>query len=240
MDHRRARIALAEAFGTAVLVVGGPGTAIFLTLFGNPPLWAVVLTVALAFGLSLMVMAYTIGNISGCHINPAVTLGMWASGKVKGADVPVFIGAQFVGGLIGSSILWLILKGTSGYYQIAKAHGFASNGWGNQSPSHFGFTSVATIEVVVTLIFVIAVVSTSRKSMAVGMTGVTVGFALTLAHLIAIPVDNTSVNPARSFATAVYAPSAYLEQVWAFFVFPAIGGILAGLLWRVMVHPEDL
>lgn len=235
----KGRIALAEGLGTAVLVVGGPGTAIFLTLFGKPPLWQVVLTVALAFGLSLMVMAYTIGSISGCHINPAVTIGSWAAGKTEGRDVPIYFGAQFVGGLIGSTIIWAILKGTSGYYNLAKEHGFASNGWGKQSPTGFGFTSAVVIEIVITFIFVMVVVSTSRKSMAAGFTGMSVGFALALVHLISIPVDNTSVNPARSLATAVYAPSAYLKQVWAFIVFPLVGGLIAGAVWRALVPRED-
>jgi aquaporin Z len=235
----KGRIALAEALGTAVLVFAGPGTAIFLNAqdAGVP---AKIVGVALAFGLALMCMAYTIGSISGCHINPAVTIGMWVTGKTKTEDVPVYIGAQLVGGLIGSSILALILSGTKGYFSIAKRAGFASNGWGAQSPGKFGFSSVAIIEVVVTMIFVLIVISTSRKSFPAPMTGVSVGLGLTLVHLISIPVSNTSVNPARSLATAVYAGGNYLSDVWAFFVFPIVGAVIAGLVWRALCPAEDL
>jgi aquaporin Z len=244
----RGRIALAEAIGTMILVVGGPGTAILATgLFAGAPRSVGVLGVALAFGLSLLCAAYAIGSISGCHINPAVTIGLWAIKKTEGALVPFYLVGQVVGGIVGAGIIYVIANSINGF--SAEATGFASNGYGSHSPSAlangghvaggFDLAVVILVEVVFTAIFVFVIASTSRGSMTVGFTGLTVGLMLTLVHLITIPVDNTSVNPARSLATAVFQGSWALEQVWVFIVFPIIGGLIGALVWRALVPAHD-
>lgn len=233
----RGRIALAEAIGTLILVVGGPGTAVLATggFFGKGSVG--VLGVALAFGLSLLCAAYAIGSISGCHINPAVTAGLWALGKTKSGDVPFYMGGQVVGGLVGALIIFVIANSHSGF--SAKDAGFASNGYGTHSPGGFKLGAVILTEIVFTGLFVFVIASTSRKSMSPGFTGVTVGLMLTLIHLITIPVDNTSVNPARSIATAVFQHDWALKQLWVFIIFPIVGGVLGGLAWKALVPPAD-
>jgi aquaporin Z len=233
----RGRIALAEAIGTLILVVGGPGTAVLATGRFFPTGSVGVLGVALAFGLSLLCAAYAIGSISGCHINPAVTAGLWALGKTKGGDVPFYIGGQVVGGVIGATIIFILANSQPGF--SAKANGFASNGYGAHSPGGFDLGPVILMEIVFTALFVFVIASTSRKSMSPGFTGITVGLMLTLIHLITIPVDNTSVNPARSLATAVFQHTWALSQLWVFIVFPVVGGILGGVLWKTLVPAED-
>jgi aquaporin Z len=233
---QRSRIFVAEMVGTLILVVGGPGTAIFAgSKVGN-------LGVAFAFGLSLLCAAYLFGSISGCHINPAVTIGLWALGKTKSNDVPVYIVAQIIGGIVGGLIIWGILESAkiTGLDSKATFAG-ASNGYGKHSPAipHFALGAVAITEVVLTGLFVLVIVSTSRKSMPAGFTGVAIGLMLTVVHLISIPIDNTSVNPARSLATAVFAPSWALEQLWAFIVFPIVGCLFAAVIWRAVVPAED-
>jgi aquaporin Z len=247
--NERARIALAEGIGTMILVVGGPGTAILATgTFAGPKSTVGVIGVALAFGLSLLCAAYAIGSISGCHINPAVTLGLWAIKKTEGALVPFYFLGQVIGGIVGAGIIFVIANSISGF--SAKATGFASNGYGSHSPSAianggnvlggFDLGVVILVEVVFTALFVFVIASTSRGSMTVGFTGLTVGLMLTLIHLITIPIDNTSVNPARSIATAVFQGSWALEQLWVFIVFPLVGGLLGALVWRALVPSHDL
>lgn len=228
------RIPLAEAFGTAVLVIGGPGTAIFATGVFNS-LSVGILGVALAFGLSLTAMAYTIGRISGCHINPAVTIGMIVTRKLDAAkSAPYFVG-QFVGGVVGAGIIALILSGTDGYLSMAQDAGFASNGFGEHSPGGFDLMSVAIIEIVLTAVFVLIVLGTTNSDgVPSGFGPIAAGVGLTLVHLIAIPVSATSVNPARSLATAVFQGDWALGQVWAFIVFPAIGAALGGAIYLVL------
>ena len=176
-------------------------------------------------GFSLLVAAYAIGSISGCHINPAVTLGLWVIGKTKSIELPYYIVGQVVGGLVGALIIFVIAKGSLVHFS-ASASGFASNGYGAHSPGGFKLSAVMLDEVVFTGIFVFIIASTSRLSMPVGMTGVTVGLTLTVIHLITIPVDNTSVNPARSLSTAVFQGGWALDQLWVFIVFPSRGGHL--------------
>jgi len=233
----RGRIALAEAIGTAILIVGGPGTAILATGGFLTTSSVGELGVAIAFGLSLLCAAYAIGSISGCHINPAVTAGLWALGKTKSGDVPFYMGGQVVGGIIGAGIIFVIAHSHAGF--SAKASGFASNGYGAHSPGGFKLPAVMLTEVVFTGLFVFIIASTSRKSMSPGLTGVTVGLMLTVIHLITIPVDNTSVNPARSLATAIFQHGWALGQVWVFIVFPLIGGLAGGLVWKVLVPADD-
>jgi len=235
--NKSTRIALAEGLGTMILVVGGPGTAILATggFFESGSVG--VLGVAIAFGLSLLCAAYAIGSISGCHINPAVTLGLWAIKKTDGKDVPWYIGGQVVGGLLGGLVIFIIANGIDGF--SAKSTGFASNGYGSHSPGGFPIGSAILVEIVFTAIFIFVIASTSRRSMPPGFTGITVGLMLTLIHLITIPVDNTSVNPVRSLATAVFQGSWALEQLWVFIVFPIVGGLLGAVIWRALVPAED-
>jgi aquaporin Z len=235
--NQQARIALAEGVGTLILVVGGPGTAILATGGFFPTGSVGILGVAIAFGLSLLCAAYAIGSISGCHINPAVTAGLWAMGKTKSSDVPWYIGGQVVGGIVGAAIIFVIANSHDGF--SAKTTGFASNGYGAHSPGGFKLPAVIIAEVAFTAIFVFVIASTSRKSMSPGMTGITVGLMLTLIHLISIPIDATSVNPARSLATAIFQHTWALKQLWAFIVFPLVGGVLGALLWKTLVPAED-
>jgi aquaporin Z len=231
------RIAVAEAIGTMILVVGGPGTAVLATGGFFQAGSVGVLGVALAFGLSLLCAAYAIGSISGCHINPAVTAGLWAVGKTKTSDVPYYVVGQVVGGLVGAGIIFVIAHSQPGFN--SKTNGFASNGYGVHSPGGFKLPAVILTEIIFTGLFVFVIASTSRKSMSPGFTGVTVGLMLTLIHLITIPVDNTSVNPARSIATAVVQHGWALGQLWVFIVFPVVGGLLGGYVWKALVPPED-
>ena len=233
------RIPLAEAIGTMVLVIGGPGTAIFATGGFDDGLSVGILGVSLAFGLSLLCMAYLIGRISGCHINPAVTIGMILAKKIDAAkSAPYFIG-QFVGGIIGAGIIALTLSGTDGYLSAAQDAGFASNGYGEHSPAGFDLLSVAIVEIVLSAVFVLIVLgTTTTKGVPTGFGPIAAGLGLTLVHLVSIPVSNTSVNPARSLATAVFQGDWALGQVWAFILFPVIGAVIAGAVWMVIGEPE--
>ncbi len=239
MNHTT-RVVLAEGIGTAVLVIGGPGTAIFATGGFNEGLNLGILGVAFAFGLSLMCMAYLIGRISGCHVNPAVTIGMIATKKLDTAKAAPYMIAQVVGGLVGAGVLALILGGTGSYLSAAQDAGFASNGYGSHSPGGFDLLSVAIIEIVVTAIFVLIVLGTTDESgVPKGFGPIAAGFGLTLVHMISIPVSNTSVNPARSIATAVFQGDWALGQVWVFIIFPALGALLAAAIW-IVVGPQPI
>jgi aquaporin Z len=239
--NQTTRVVLAEGIGTAVLVIGGPGTAIFATGGFNEGLNLGILGVAFAFGLSLLCMAYLIGRISGCHINPAVTVGLLLARKHPTAKAAPYVAAQVVGGIVGAGLLALILSGTDGYFAAAQDAGFASNGYGSHSPAGFDLLSVAIIEIVVTAIFVLIVLGTTDESgVPKGFGPIAAGLGLTLVHMISIPVSNTSVNPARSIATAVFQGDWALGQVWAFIVFPIIGAAVAAGIWMVVgpVRPE--
>lgn len=227
------RIFVAEVIGTAVLVIGGPGTAILATggFFGEGSVG--VLGVAFAFGIALLAMAYAIGGVSGCHINPAVTLGLWLNGAIDAALVPVYAVAQLLGGAIGGAVVWAIAAGAPGDFDPSPDN-FAVNGWANLSPGGFNFGAMVVAELVMTAILVFVVLSTTHRAFSPAASGLTVGLTLTLIHLISIPVDNTSVNPARSFGVAVFAGGDALEQLWAFFVFPAIGAVLGAIAWRAV------
>jgi aquaporin Z len=215
---RRLRLALTELVGTAVLVLGGCGTAVIAGEHVG------FLGVAFAFGLSLLIMAYTIGGITGCHINPAVTLGLVLTGRTNKEDLPWYWAGQVVGGLFGALILFIVASGTEGF--SAKASGFASNGYGKHSPGGYNLGAVAVSEIVLTALLVLVVVATFQRAYPLGFGGLAVGLTLTAIHLISIPVDNTSVNPARSIGVAVFQHGWALGQLWAFVVFPLIGGVL--------------
>jgi aquaporin Z len=227
------RIFVAELIGTMVLVIGGPGTAILATGGFFKGGSVEVLGVSLAFGLSLLAMAYAIGSVSGCHINPAVTIGLWLSGKIEAALLPVYFVAQLAGAAIGAAVIWIIASGAPGDFDPSPEN-FAVNGWANLSPGGFAFGAMVVTEIIMTAILVFVVLSTTHRAFTPAAGGLAVGLTLTLIHLISIPVDNTSVNPARSFGVAVFAGGDALEQLWAFFVFPVIGAILGAVAWAVV------
>jgi len=238
------RILIAEIIGTAILILGGPGSAMIATgNFGGPPSTIGRLGVALAFGLSLLCAAYLFGHISGCHINPAVTIGMWALNRTKGREVPAYLVGQIIGAALGGLALWGIFESSD---TIAKSKlgsqalfSGASNGWANHSPGGFAFGAMVITEVLFTALFVLVIAGTTRKSAIVGFAGIPIGLMLALVHLVTIPVDNTSVNPARSFATAIFADDWAIEQLWAFILFPIVGGLVGALIWRLVTTKED-
>src|SRR3954471_15843240 len=207
---------IAEATGTAVLMIVGPGSAILAAdKIG-------ILGVAFAFGLALLAMAYTIGHVSGCHINPAVTLGFLASRKLTFLQAVYYWVAQFVGATIGGLLIFIISKGGD----LDQTKVFAANGWGSKIGSDFGFWPMVVVELVFTALLIFVVLSTTTVGYPTGMGGLAAGLTLTMIHLATIPVDNTSVNPARSFGAAIYNGSRAFSQLWVFIVFPLLGGAL--------------
>ena len=215
----------AELIGTFVLVFGGCGTAV---LAGDHVGW---LGVSLAFGLTLLTMAYAIGPISGCHINPAVTVGLWVSKKISFKDVPGYIIAQILGGILAAAVLLLILKGMPGGYDPSLS-GFAANGYGQHSPAGFSATSGFVVEVVLSFLLVFTVLGATDVKSPVGFAGLPIGFVLVLIHLVGIPVTNTSVNPARSISQAVFVGGWALQQLPLFIVAPIIGAVLAAIIFK--------
>lgn len=229
----RPRILAAEAIGTLILILGGPGTAILTSNFG-PEIGT--LGVALGFGFALLVAAYAVGPISGCHINPAVTLGLWLHRKVESAAVPSYVAGQVLGALVGGAVL-VAIAGSNGDFDVSDRN-FATNGWANLSPGGFDFAAMAFTEILLTGVLVFVVLSTTHRDFSVGQGGITIGLTLALIHFISIPVDNTSVNPVRSLATNLFAGGDALEQLWAFIVFPLGGAILGWAAWRVCSGTE--
>ena len=225
--QNNARILGAEAFGTAVLVMGGAGTAILM-----PASQVKVLAVALAFGFSWLIMAYTIGPVSGGHMNPAVTLGMWLARKVNGAHAFFAVIGQILGAAIGGFIVWGIARGVDGYDRGS----FDSNGFSDHSPGGYGLGSVMVVEIIFTALFVTVVLFTTSRRFSVGFGGLVAGLTLAVIHLATMSIDNTSVNPARSFGTAIFAngTSNALEQLWVFIVFPLVGALLGVFLWLMI------
>jgi aquaporin Z len=232
------RRAVAEAFGTFWLVLGGCGSAVLaanLPDLGGGHLGIGFAGVALAFGLTLLTMVYTIGPISGCHINPAVTVGLWAARRFPGSDVIAYVVAQVVGAIVAAGILYLIASGKTGF----TVGGFATNGYGSLSPGGYGLVAVAIDEIVLTFAFVTIILGSTDKRAPAGFAGIAIGLSLTLIHLISIPVDNTSVNPARSLGPAIFAGSAALGQLWLFWVAPLVGGMLAGFAYGPMFGAKN-
>ena len=219
------KLAAAEALGTFILMLGGPGTAILVPGFDGK-----VLMVSLAFGLSLLVAAYAIGPVSGCHINPAVTVGMAVAKKIDTALVPFYMVGQIVGAVVGGAAILGIAGGVKGGFS-ADVTNFAVNGWDALSPAKYNFTSMLLVEIILTAVLVYVVLSTTHKGFSAGFGGLTAGMTLALIHMISIPVDNTSVNPARSLGVAVFAGGDAMSQLWAFIVFPVVGGIVGALVW---------
>ena len=217
----------AEFIGTFWLVLGGCGTAVLAA--GFPHLGVGFVGVALAFGLTLLTMAYAIGHISGCHINPAVTFGLAAGGRFPAGEVIPYIVAQVLGGILASSVLYVIASGAAGFSLSA---GFAANGYGAHSPGGYPLLSCAVSEVTMTLIFLFVIMGATDKRVPAGFAPIPIGLVLTLIHLISIPVTNTSVNPARSTGPAVFVGGWAIEQLWLFWLAPIVGGVLGGLLYR--------
>jgi aquaporin Z len=217
----------AEFFGTFWLVLGGCGSAVLAAAFPNLGIGFV--GVAIAFGLTVLTMAYAIGHISGCHLNPAVTIGLWVGKRFPAKDIAPYIIAQVIGGLAGAGVLYLIASGAAGF---DVSGGFASNGYGAHSPGGYSLTACLTTEVVMTLMFVLIILGATDKRVPQGFAPIAIGLGLTLIHLISIPVTNTSVNPARSTGVAVFAGGWAVSQLWLFWVAPIIGAALGGLIYR--------
>ncbi|ALJ21284.1 aquaporin Z [Microbacterium sp. No. 7] len=234
---------LAEALGTFLLVFGGVGTALFAANFGasdnGTSLGVGFVGVALAFGLTVVAGAYAWGPISGGHFNPAVTLGVAAAGRFAWKDTPGYIVAQIVGGAVASSLLFLIGSfGPAGWLDAAQSGGFASNGFGDLSPGGFGLGAAAVIEIVLTAVFLFVILGVTHARLGTAFAGLAIGLTLTLIHLISIPVTNTSVNPARSIAAAIYGGTGPLGQLWAFIVFPIVGALIAGFVYRAVFEAK--
>ncbi|ARP53177.1 aquaporin Z [Alcaligenes faecalis] len=223
----------AETLGTFWLVFGGCGSAIFAAAY--PELGIGFAGVALAFGLTLLTMCYAIGNISGCHINPAVTLGLVAGGRFPARDAIPYIIAQVIGGLLAGGVLYLIASGKTGFDPVA---GFASNGFGEHSPDNYSRNAALIAEIVLTAFFLFIIMGATHKRGHAGLAGVAIGLSLTLIHLISIPITNTSVNPARSTGVAFFQGTWAMEQLWLFWVAPLIGGVIGALVYRFL-HSND-
>jgi aquaporin Z len=231
MDHDTLKRAAAEFFGTFWLTFGGCGAAVLSA--GFPQLGIGFLGVALAFGLTVLTMAYAVGHISGGHFNPAVTLGLWSAGRCANRHVLPYIGAQVVGAIVAAGVLYLIASGKEGWVP----GGFASNGYGALSPGKFGLTACFATELLTTFFFLFIIIGTTSKGAAHGFAGIPIGFALVLIHLISIPVTNTSVNPARSTGPALFAGADYVAQLWLFWLAPVVGAMLAGALAKWLYEP---
>src|SRR5215469_11401020 len=234
MENDMSRRVAAEFFGTLWLVLGGCGAAVLAA--GFPNLGIGFLGVAFAFGLTVLTMAYAVGHISGGHFNPAVTIGLWSAGRCANKHVIPYIVAQVVGAVFASWVLWTIASGKPGWVP----GGFASNGYGDLSPGKYSLEACFITEVVMTFFFLFIIIGTTSKGAATGFAGIPIGLALTLIHLVSIPVTNTSVNPARSTGPALFAGGEYIAQLWLFWLAPIIGAVVAGLLTRWMYAPEAI
>ncbi|MEO9463697.1 MAG: aquaporin Z [Marinomonas sp.] len=231
----------AEFFGTFWLVFGGCGAAVLAAVFMTPDPGAIQLGigfvgVSLAFGLTVMTMAYTVGHISGGHFNPAVSLGLAIGGRFSWAELVPYWAAQVIGGFCAAGTLFLIASGAPDFV----AGGFASNGFGELSPGGYSMTSALIAEIVLTAMFLIIILGSTSSKAPAGFAPIAIGLGLTLIHLISIPVTNTSVNPARSTAVAFYADnSAFVGQLWLFWVAPLIGAAIGALIWKTLLSSED-
>lgn len=217
----------AEFIGTLWLVLGGCGSAVLAAAF--PDVGIGLLGVSLAFGLTVLTMAFAIGHMSGCHLNPAVSIGLWSGGRFSTAELGPYIVAQVAGGVAGAAILYVIATGQAGFDVAA---GFASNGYAEHSPGGYSLTSALVTEIVMTFMFVIIILGATDKRAPQGFAPIAIGLGLTLIHLISIPVTNTSVNPARSTGVAIFQGDWAISQLWLFWLAPIVGAILAGVVWR--------
>jgi aquaporin Z len=234
MQSDMGRRVVAEFFGTCWLVFGGCGAAVLAA--GFPNLGIGFLGVAFAFGLTVLTMAYAVGHISGGHFNPAVTVGLWAAGRCANKHVIPYIIAQVIGAILAAWALWTVASGQAGWVP----GGFASNGYGELSPGKYGLGACVLAEILGTFFFLFIIIGTTSKGAASGFAGIPIGLALTLIHLVMIPVTNTSVNPARSTGPALFAGGEYVAQLWLFWVAPIVGAVIAGLLTRWMYEHEAI
>lgn len=225
---------LAEFIGTFTLVFGGCGAAIFAA--GAPEVGIGWLGVSLAFGLTVLAMAYAVGGISGGHFNPAVSLGLMLAGRFESGRLLPYWAAQVAGGLVAGVVLFVV---ASGQAEFAGAGGFASNGYGAASPGGYGLVAALVTEIVLTALFLVVIVGVTAKDAPAGFAPIAIGLTLTLIHLISIPVTNTSVNPARSTGVALFAEGPALAQLWLFWVAPLAGAALGGLLWKTLLAGPD-
>ena len=223
----------AEFIGTFWLVLGGCGSAVLGAAF--PELGIGHLGVAFAFGLTVLTMAYAIGHVSGCHLNPAVSIGLWAGGRIQANQLLGYIIAQCLGAIVAGGVLFLIASGKAGF---SLADGFASNGYGEHSPGKYSLLSGLVTEIVMTMMFIFIILSVTHKNAPSGFAGLAIGLALTLIHLVSIPVTNTSVNPARSLGVAIYVGDWALAQLWLFWVAPIAGALLGAVIYRFINSEE--
>ncbi len=224
------RRAAAEALGTFWLVFGGCGSAVIAAAF--PDVGIGLLGVALAFGFTVLTMAYAIGHVSGCHLNPAVTLGLWAGGRFPAREIPAYVVAQVIGAIVAAALLFLIASGNAGF-DLA-ANGLAQNGYGDGSPGGYSLQSALIIEIVLTAMFLVVILGSTDGRAPAGFAPIAIGLALTLIHLISIPVTNTSVNPARSTGPALIVGGLALQQLWLFWLAPLVGGVIGGVGYRAL------
>jgi len=234
MESDMSRRVVAEFFGTFWLVFGGCGAAVLAA--GFPGFGIGFLGVAFAFGLTVLTMAYAVGHLSGGHFNSAVTIGLWSAGRCPSRYVIPYIIAQVIAAIIAAAILWVIASSQPGWVPGR----FAANGYGDLSPGKYGLGGCFLMEVVMTFFFLFVIIGSTSKGAAAGFAGIPIGLALTLIHLVSIPVTNTSVNPARSTGPALFAGGEYIGQLWLFWVAPIIGAVIAGLLGRWIYEQEAI
>jgi len=225
---------IAEFIGTFWLVLGGCGSAVLAAAF--PDVGIGLLGVSLAFGLTVLTMAFAIGHISGCHLNPAVSIGLWAGGRFEAKQLLPYIVAQVLGGIAAGGVLYVIASGQAGFDLAA---GFASNGYGEHSPGQYSMVSALVIEVVMTMMFLFVIMGATDKRAPAGFAPIAIGLCLTLIHLISIPVTNTSVNPARSTGVAVFVGDWATAQLWLFWVAPIVGGVIGAKLYAFIASDGD-
>lgn len=223
----------AEFLGTFWLVLGGCGSAVLAVAFPNVGIG--LLGVSLAFGLTVLTMAYAIGPISGCHLNPAVSVGLWAGGRFPGGKLPPYIVAQVLGAIAAGGVLYVIASGAAGF-EVTK--GFASNGYGEHSPGGYSLLAALVSEVVMTMFFLLVILGATDKRAAAGFAPIAIGLALTLIHLVSIPVTNTSVNPARSTGVALFVGDWAIGQLWLFWVAPIVGALLGAAIYRFIADEK--
>ncbi|QTD44894.1 aquaporin Z [Ottowia testudinis] len=223
---------LAELIGTFWLVLGGCGSAVLAAAF--PQLGIGFAGVALAFGLTVLTMAFAIGHISGCHLNPAVSFGLWAGGRFDAKDLVPYVVAQVVGAVAAAAVLFVIASGQPGW----QPGNFATNGFGELSPGKYSMMAVLVCEVVMTAIFLFVIMGATDKRAPAGFAPIAIGLCLTLIHLVSIPVSNTSVNPARSTGVALFASTGALSQLWLFWVAPIVGGIIGAVIYKAVAGPQ--
>lgn len=224
----------AEFLGTFWLVLGGCGSAVLAAAFPNVGIG--LHGVALAFGLTVLTMAYAIGHISGCHLNPAVSIGLWAGGRFPAGKLVPYIVAQVLGAIVAGGVLYVIASGAPGF-DVAK--GFASNGYGAHSPGGYSLLAALVSEVVMTMFFLLVILGATDKRAPAGFAPIAIGLALTLIHLISIPVTNTSVNPARSTGVALFVGDWAVDQLWLFWLAPIVGALLGAMVYRFIASEED-